>query len=163
MASSLKKVHFWNPICRTPSALWNGPSPISLSFLFWSRWDLVSQNNLGSPWLVPNLIKIRKELAKICYFAFYSIDCTFIVEEISLFWTFHFRIQYSWGKTQKKFHGWLDGWLEVPTEQVWPHKKPLIFGEKMLRLLEFFGGKNSSPIFSELAEELGPAILLYFW
>ena len=34
-------------------------------------------------------------------------------------------------------------------EQVWPHKKSLIFGEKMLRFLEFLGGKNSSPIFSK--------------
>ena len=58
--------------------------------------------------------------------------------------------------------GWLDGWLEVPTEQVWPHKKPQIFGEKMLRLLEFFGGKNSSPIFSKLvrARDSNPFILL---
>ena len=65
VASSHKKVHFWNPIWRTPSALWNGPSPISLSFLFWSRWDLVCQSTLGSSWLVPNLIEIHHELAKI--------------------------------------------------------------------------------------------------
>ena len=45
--------------------------------------------------------------------------------------------------------GWLDGWLEVPMEQVWPHKKSLIFGEKMVRFLEFFGEKNSSPVFSK--------------
>ena len=65
VASSHKKVHFWNPIWRTPSALWNGPSPISLSFLIWSRWDLVCQSTLGSSWLVPNLIKFSKELAEI--------------------------------------------------------------------------------------------------
>ena len=60
------------------------------------------------------------------------------------------------------FHGWLDGWLEVPTEQDLLHKKPQIFGEKMLRLLEFFGGKNSSPIFSKLvrARAINPFILL---
>ena len=89
-------------------------------------------------------------MTEIWDFAFYSIDCTFIEEEISLFWTFHFRIQYSWEQTQIFFHGWLDGWLEQGTEQVLPHKKPQIFGEKMLRLLEFFGGRNSSPIFSKL-------------
>ena len=40
-------------------------------------------------------------------------------------------------------------------------QKPLIFGEKMLRLLEFFGGKNSSPIFSKLvrARNSNPFIL----
>ena len=65
MASSHKKVHFWNPIWGTPSALWNGPSPISLSFLFWSRWDSVCQCTLGRPWFVPNLIKIHQDLAKI--------------------------------------------------------------------------------------------------
>ena len=59
VASSHKKVHFWNPIWRTPSALWNGTSPISLSFLIWSRWDLVCRNNLGSPWLVSNLALSR--------------------------------------------------------------------------------------------------------
>ena len=65
VASSLKKVHFWKPIWRTPSALWNGPSPISLSFFIWSRWDLVCQSTFGSSWLVPNLIKFSKELAEI--------------------------------------------------------------------------------------------------
>ena len=41
-------------------------------------------------------------------------------------------------------------------------QKTLIFGEKMLRLLEFFGGKNSSPIFSKLvrARDSNPFIHL---
>ena len=65
VASSHKKVHFWNPIWRTPSALWNRPSSISRSFPIWSRWDLVCQSALGRPWLVPNLIKIHHELAEI--------------------------------------------------------------------------------------------------
>ena len=33
VASSLKKVHFWNPIWRTPSALWDGPSPRTRLYL----------------------------------------------------------------------------------------------------------------------------------
>ena len=33
VASSPKKVHFWNPIWGTPSALWNGPSPRTRLFL----------------------------------------------------------------------------------------------------------------------------------
>jgi len=37
-----------------------------------------------------------------------------------------------------------------PNETGLTLQKSLIFGEKMLRLLEFFGGKNSSPIFSKL-------------
>ena len=79
--------------------------------------------------LVITLISLcakQKQIAKQCgrqydlktFFPCYSIDCTFIEEEISLFWTFHFRIQYSWEQTRIFFHGWLDGWLEVPTEQV---------------------------------------------
>ena len=41
-------------------------------------------------------------------------------------------------------------------------QKTHIFGEKMLRLSEFFGGKNSSPIFSKLvrARDSNPFILL---
>ena len=60
------------------------------------------------------------------------------------------------------FHGLFDGWLEVPTVQVWPPQKSLIFGEKMLRLLEFFWEKNSSPIFSTMvrARASSPCILL---
>ena len=33
VASSLKKVHFWNPIWWTPSALWDGPSPRTRLYL----------------------------------------------------------------------------------------------------------------------------------
>ena len=52
VASSLKKVHFWNPIWRTPSALWNGPCPISLSFLeSWLFWTfLLTFHYFGSSW-----------------------------------------------------------------------------------------------------------------
>ena len=41
-------------------------------------------------------------------------------------------------------------------------QKALIFEEKMLRLFEFFGGKNSSPIFSTLvrARASSPCTLL---
>ena len=47
-------------------------------------------------------------------------------------------------------------------EQVLPHKKPQFFGEKIPRLLELFGGKNLSPIFSKLvrARDSNPFILL---
>ena len=54
------------------------------------------------------------------------------------------------------FDGWLYGWLEVKTALVWPLKKPLFFIEKMLRLLEIFLVKNSSPFFSKLVRVRGP-------
>ena len=151
-----KKVHFWNSVWRTPSALWNWPSPISLSFLIWSRWDLVCQSTLGSSWLVPNLIKFSKELAEMWYFAFYYIDYFFIEEEIWLFWTFHFIIQSVFFTTTPHFfHRWLvDGWLLVPTVQVWPHKKALISGEKMLRLLKVFWKTSKTKFYKLPAAKL---------
>ena len=42
----------------------------------------------------------------------------------------------------------MDGWRSQRNR--FDPTKNLIFGEKMLRLLEFFGGKNSSLIFSKL-------------
>ena len=33
VASGLKKVHFWNPICQASLAWWDGPSPLTLSYL----------------------------------------------------------------------------------------------------------------------------------
>ena len=46
--------------------------------------------------------------------------------------------------------------MEVPTVQVWPHKKPLFLAEKMLWLLDIFLRKNSSPFFSKLVRVRGP-------
>ena len=46
---------------------------------------------------------------------------------------------------------WVVRWMVwVPNGTGLTPQKPLIFGEKMLRLLQFFWGKNSSPIFSKL-------------
>ena len=42
----------------------------------------------------------------------------------------------------------MDGWRSQRS-RFDPTKKTLIFGEKKLRLLEVFLGKNSSPIFSK--------------
>ena len=51
--------------------------------------------------------------------------------------------------------GYMDGWRSK-----WPlcdpSKKPLFFIEKMLRLLEIFMVKNSSPFFSKLVRVRGP-------
>ena len=49
----------------------------------------------------------------------------------------------------------MDGWR---SKRPWcdPSKKPLFFIEKMLRLLEIFMVKNSSPFFSKLVRVRGP-------
>ena len=63
VASSHKKVHFWNPIWRTPSALWNGPSPVSLSFLI-SRWWWDEIWCAKAPWVALDLYRISSSSAK---------------------------------------------------------------------------------------------------
>ena len=51
--------------------------------------------------------------------------------------------------------GYMDGWR---SKRPWcdPSKNPLFFIEKMLRLLEIFLVKNSSPFFSKLVRVRGP-------
>ena len=41
VASGLKKVHFWNPICKASLAWWDGPSPWALSYINRSRKNLL--------------------------------------------------------------------------------------------------------------------------
>ena len=66
-------------------------------------------------------------------------------------------------ETNPNFFSWVVRWMVGgPNGTGLTPQKPQIFGEKMLRLLEFFGGKNSSPIFSKLvrARDSNPFILL---
>ena len=51
--------------------------------------------------------------------------------------------------------GYMDGWRSK-RPLCDPSKKPLFFIEKMLRLLEIFMVKNSSPFFSKLVRVRGP-------
>ena len=51
--------------------------------------------------------------------------------------------------------GYMDGWRSK-RPLCDPSKKPLFFIEKMLRLLEIFLVKNSSPFFSKLVRVRGP-------